>query len=249
MLRPGKRLIKLSLLLLVLTAVMAAGYFFTLRYYEGRNGPDRTASGGEELDSAMTEEPEQRIVTIGMDMLIEEPPAEGTSNLIYCQEENGTISALVLEVWSRSRERLSYITIPADTGVTISAGLYRMLTVEEPEVPQMMRLSELYRYYEKDAAFPLGVPVAEELLDTEIDSFTVLTAEEFGRQFRQTKNGIWKLAKKAAKKLSAAEPEVEIRFFLLPGEERNAGYEADRSRMYGELDGILEFTRGRSESE
>lgn len=240
--RTGRILLKISVLLVTLTAVMAAGYFIALRYYEGREG-----LGGSETSVAAgtkTGEPTERAEMIGTDVLLHEFPAEGTTNLIYCQEEDGDLSALVLEVWSRSRQRLSYITIPVDTGFTISAELYRSLAVEEPEVPQMMRMAKLYRYYEKEGAFRLGVPVAEELLDVKIDSFTVMDADGFGEQFRLTKKGIWRYTKKAAKKLFAREPEVETAFYLLPGKQLNAGYEADRVRMRGELAGVLEFVKG-----
>lgn len=141
-------------------------------------------------------------------------PAEGEAperivNLIYgFSAGEKKITALVLEVWERPSGSLCYVTIPADTSYQMSKKLYRSLTADEPELPQIVRLFNLYGYYEEDQAFEEGVRIAEELLGLEITYHTVLPDKTFGKYFRVTKKGVWKWKQKWKDALGHADSDM-----------------------------------------
>ena len=127
-------------------------------------------------------------------------------NLIYgYSEKKQSITALILEIWNQNDGSLAYLTVPTDTGYTISKELYQRLAAVWPEVPQMMRLSLLYQYFEGEDSFEYGCAVVGELLGAKIQSYTAFSTQELKERFKKNKKGVWKLQKEFQAELTAWE--------------------------------------------
>lgn len=107
-----------------------------------------------------------------------------SKNLIYCwDEEKGEITKLVLEIFHCGEGKLYYITIPARTQVTLSASLYKKLTLVNPSLPQVMKLSALSSYFPEDTVFHYGVLVLEDVLGLPLSYYTVVPQMLYSTMF------------------------------------------------------------------
>ncbi len=149
-------------------------------------------------------------------------------NLIYgYNEKKQSITALILEIWNQNEGSLAYLTIPVDTGCTISKELYQRLAAIQPEVPQMMRLSLLYQYFEEETSFEYGCAVISELLEVDIQSYTVFSSKALKEFFQKNKKGVWKLQKELQAELTAWEEK--------PWLEREEVLEEYITKQYGSM--------------
>ena len=107
-------------------------------------------------------------------------------NLIYCYDEDkNEITKLVLEIFHCGKKQLSYITIPIDTQFTMSDTAYRRLILIQNEIPQIIRLSALTKYFAKDTVFDYGVLLTEDLLKLKISYYTVIPKERYDQIFEE----------------------------------------------------------------
>lgn len=108
-------------------------------------------------------------------------------NLIYCyDEETNEITKLVLEIFDIEAHKLTYITIPAKTQLTLSVNLYQKLILDDPEIPQVLKLSTITRYLDGDKAFQDEVLITEELLGVDINYYTAIPKETFDLIYKDT---------------------------------------------------------------
>ena len=111
---------------------------------------------------------------------------EISSNLIFCyEEETSMIDKLVLEVFSSDKKQLTYITLPMKTKVVMSDDLYRRLILEQPSAPQVLHLSAISDYLDSGPVFEYSVLLVEELLDININSFTVISKTDYPMFFKE----------------------------------------------------------------
>jgi hypothetical protein len=109
-----------------------------------------------------------------------------SKNLIYCYEEDTyEISKIVLEIFQCEKKQLTYITIPTRTQFTMSDSLYRKLILVHPAIPQIIKLSAISSYLEKDKVFDYGVLMIEDLLGIEISYYTAIPQTTFDTMFTE----------------------------------------------------------------
>lgn len=98
-----------------------------------------------------------------------------TKNLIICYDDKTKeFTNLVLEVLNSNNNKLTYITIPVRTGLTLSKTLYQKIELDYPEVPQVMKLSTISKYLDFNSAFDYEMQIVEELLGISIDYYTAM---------------------------------------------------------------------------
>jgi len=97
-----------------------------------------------------------------------------SKNLIYCYDDNGKITKIVLEVFHCKNRRLTYVTIPLRTQFTMSDILYRKLALVQPDIPQVIMLSTLSEYLNSDIVYDYGVLIVEDLLDIKVSYYTAI---------------------------------------------------------------------------
>lgn len=110
-----------------------------------------------------------------------------SKNLIYSVDsKSGKIKGLVLEIFNTNTGNMDYITIPANTEVTISNELYQKLAKAGCEAPQIIKLSAIHKYFSEDTMYEYGELILNDLLGIDISYYTVVEPEVFKRIFEKT---------------------------------------------------------------
>lgn len=109
-----------------------------------------------------------------------------SSNLIYSYNpEKKKIDAIVLELFDETTKNLHYITIPANTQITISKTTYEELLKANQGIPQVIKMSDIPEYFTGDVAYEYGIMVLQEELYADIGYFTMFTSERFQQLFEK----------------------------------------------------------------
>lgn len=109
-----------------------------------------------------------------------------SSNLIYSfNEKTNEIEAMVLELFDSNTKNLTYITIPANTQITISGKTYKKLLEKSGQLPQMVTMSKINEYFSGDVAYEYGIMILQEELKTDIGYFTAMKSSEFKKCYER----------------------------------------------------------------
>lgn len=112
-----------------------------------------------------------------------------SSNLIYSYDEKTKkIKAVVLELFDENTKNLSYVTIPANTQITISTDTYSDLIKVSQKLPQVAKLSDINEYFTGDVAYEYGILILQDTMDVDIGYFTAMPTEEFDKYFEKKSN-------------------------------------------------------------
>ena len=115
---------------------------------------------------------------------------EISKNLIYVINDKQKITHMMLEICNTNTNNMDYITIPVNTDYTIPAKMYQKLCVVGEEIPQIVRLSMLRKYFAdmKDSeAYGYAELIMEKLLKTDISYFTVITEDIYELHYQEQK--------------------------------------------------------------
>ncbi len=113
--------------------------------------------------------------------------AEGvTKSLIFCYDKKSDeITKMVLEILNSNSRELTYITIPVRTQITLSDFLYRKIKLDDPKIPQLLKLSTITKYLDEDKAYEDEVLIVEELLNININYYTAMSTKNFEKIFTE----------------------------------------------------------------
>ena len=112
-----------------------------------------------------------------------------SKNLIYVvAPDTGELKHLILEIFHCQEKRMEYITIPIRAQITLSEALYQKLTMVHPAIPQVMKLSAVAGYFDKDVIYDYSLLILQELIGIEISYYTVITEDIYDTIFT-TKDG------------------------------------------------------------
>ena len=110
-----------------------------------------------------------------------------SKNLIYSvDKKSGKVKGLVLEIFNTNTNNMDYITIPANTEITISNELYQKLAKAGCEAPQIIKVSAISKYFSKDTMYEYGELIINDLLGIDISYYTVVEPKTFKRMFEKT---------------------------------------------------------------
>lgn len=115
---------------------------------------------------------------------------EISKNLIYVVNDKQMITHMMLEICNTKTNNMDYITIPINADYTIPAKMYQKLCVVDEEIPQIVRLSKLRRYFsdlEDAEAYGYAELIMEKLLKTDISYFTVISQEIYDLHYQEQK--------------------------------------------------------------
>lgn len=206
-----QRFIKSLLIMGALIFVGFLSYKGTLLYYDIYGGPkdDKAAVLIKELYG------EVEVVDV-------------SKNLIYCIGEDGTINAVVLEIFNTLTDNLDYITIPMKATFTITNELYQKLYASGCEAPQIIKLSKIDEYFSDETLFIYGAILLEDLLGIQINYYTAADAKTFKEMFKKREADFteledgtvissyyeWKIKKSYVKKLTQLKDDEAIETFI-----------------------------------
>lgn len=128
---------------------------------------------------------DKETVTDVDDIIAEAQIDDVSKNLMYVTKDGNKdeLAYVVLEVFNTNAEKMTYITVPVTTQITVSSELYPKLTQVEKEVPQIFELVNLPQFFEDDKAYGYGVVLFEDYFGIDISYYTVVTEEEFKKAF------------------------------------------------------------------
>lgn len=107
-----------------------------------------------------------------------------SKNLIYVVDsDTGELKVLLLEIFHCEDKRMEYITIPIRTQITLSEALYQKLTLVHPAIPQVMKLSAMPGYFDKDVIYDYCLLIIQELIGIEISYYTVIPDDIYNTMF------------------------------------------------------------------
>lgn len=113
---------------------------------------------------------------------------EISKNLIYVSDDKNKITNVMLEICNTKTYNMDYVTIPVKTNYTIPSVMYRKLCQVNPEIPQVIRVSELKQYFTDESdAYGYGVLIFEKMLGTDISYYTAITQETYDSHYAQQK--------------------------------------------------------------
>lgn len=109
-----------------------------------------------------------------------------SSNLIYSYDKKTQkVDAMVLELFDKTTKNLHYVTIPANTQITISAATYAEILKINQSIPQVVTMSDIPRYFKGDVAYEYGILILQEELPADIGYFTMLPSDKFSQYFEK----------------------------------------------------------------
>jgi hypothetical protein len=137
-----------------------------------------------------------------------------SKNLIYGLAEDGSISELILEIFNTKTGNMDYVTIPVKTEFTISNDLYQKLTKAGSDVPQIIRLSTLHKYFEDETLYEYGSLLTEDILGIDISYYTVLEKQIFDKTFTETEGYFTFTEEYKTELMSVEKDETAIKEYL-----------------------------------
>jgi len=109
-------------------------------------------------------------------------------NLIYVSDEKNRVSHIMLEICNKKTHNMDYVTIPVKADYTIPSMMYRQLCQINQEIPQVIRLASLKKYFSsEDDAYGYGVLIFEKMLGTDISYYTAIDQTTYESQYEQKK--------------------------------------------------------------
>lgn len=162
-----KGFFKSFFIIAILCIVGFGSYKITMFYYKIEGVPQNSKANG-------------FIKDIVSDATVDEI----SKNLIFSSDKlSGEVKELVLEIVNTNTNNIDYINISADSQITLSNEMYQRLYESNPEIPQIIKLSQLYKYMEADYIYEYGVLIIEDYLDIDISYYTGMDEDYFSTIF------------------------------------------------------------------
>ncbi len=114
------------------------------------------------------------------------------SAIYAVNRDNSAIEHIVLEVMNCETRRLTYISIPCSSRLTISDDLYRELTAQVPQFPQIVTLAEGCHYYDDISGIAAIDRIISEITGIKLSSSLALPTDIFESVFlaQESKEGL-----------------------------------------------------------
>ena len=163
---------------LIVVAMLATGiasYRLTMTYYEV------TGSGDEEGNV--------------LDIVRDVTADDVSRNIIYSvNDEDKKVKAMVIEVLNTNTGNLDYITIPADTQISMGTELYKRICGSGIDAPQIINLSDINSYFKEGASYEYGILMLEDYLGIDLGYYTCMEQSVFDTCFTGAgDSGMYKL--------------------------------------------------------
>ncbi|MBR1743197.1 MAG: hypothetical protein IJ733_15275, partial [Lachnospiraceae bacterium] len=109
-----------------------------------------------------------------------------SKNLIYVTDDKERIVHLILEICNKNTHNMDYVTIPVKTDYTIPSTMYRQLCQINQEIPQVIRISKLNTYFEKESdTYGYGMLIFEKMLGIDISYYTAIKEDVYASHYKE----------------------------------------------------------------
>ena len=114
---------------------------------------------------------------------------EVSKNLILSvNEETGRIKKILIEILNSETGNLDYITVPNSLEFTMSYDLYKKLASANGDVPQIISVKKIHKYFQGESIYQCAQLLLEDVLDISFSYYTAIPSGVFDDMFR-TKKG------------------------------------------------------------
>lgn len=171
--------VKSCLCVCVCLLVGFISYSISKNYYESK--------GNIPVDSKLSEyiteiEPDGKAETVSKNLIL------------AVDEDTQKIKHILIEIFNSNTGNLDYITIPNNTEFTSSYELYKKLATANGEIPQIIRLKRIHKYFQNENLYQCATLLLEDLLDMSFSYYTVIPNNVYKEMFQSEKGSgtqIW----------------------------------------------------------
>lgn len=124
------------------------------------------------------------------EILEEAETLELSKNLIYVVDDKKNITHMMIEICNTTTGNMDYVTVPVKTDYIIPAKMYQKLCVVDEEIPQIVRISKLRKYFadlEDEQAYGYAELIMEKMLGVDITYYTVISEELYESHYEEVK--------------------------------------------------------------
>ena len=124
---------------------------------------------------------------------VEELKSDGEAELVSknlilaVDSESGKIKRIVIEIFNSNTGNLDYITVPTQLEFTMSYDLYKKLASANPDVPQIVCMKKIHKYFEGENRNQCAQLLLEDIMDISFCYYTEVPLETYKDMFRSEK--------------------------------------------------------------
>ncbi|MBQ9768245.1 MAG: hypothetical protein IJW37_09110 [Lachnospiraceae bacterium] len=104
-------------------------------------------------------------------------------------DEEGTVTEFVLQYADFLADTLVFVEVPTDTKAELSAGAYEVLSVHNPEIPELFMISELCEIFSEETLCMAATEVAAGFLGERPKACYILEEDTYRSLVEETKEG------------------------------------------------------------
>jgi len=152
---------------MILLAAGICSYMLTMKYYE-------VSDDNTDKDAVLD--------------IVGDVTADAVSrNIIYSYDPaTKIIDAIVIEILNTESGNLDFVTIPAESQITVSNEIYKRMCAAGADAPQIITLSLLNDYFGDDTAYEYGILLLEDYMGIDIGYYTSMENSVFNSMFTQS---------------------------------------------------------------
>lgn len=110
--------------------------------------------------------------------------------IFYTSIEQTTLEDVVIEILHCKDKKLTYLSVPTDTEISVNSRLYQKLAALDPEIPQYFRLNQLPRLFDAKKRYAYAQLILDDMLSMDSSYYTVVAGEE--STFLEYREDLWK---------------------------------------------------------
>lgn len=152
---------------------------------------------------------------------VEELKSDGEAELVSknlilaVNSETGAIKRIVIEIFNSNTGNLDYITVPIQLEFTMSYDLYKKLASVNPDVPQIVCMKKIHKYFEGENRNQCAQLLLEDVMDISFSYHTIIPFEVYKSMFRSAKgSGVQKWTAAYQKEMEALDTKGEYEQFF-----------------------------------
>lgn len=173
-----KTAIATTLIFLIPTCLALSGYFTVDRKYQLPEAVIKYIQNSKESKPVQIN-PEEESLKLNMKTLY-----------YIIDDDSKQVEYILLELLNCKTKKIQYITIPTSTKITLSNTLFQTMKETYVSLPQIMKMSMLYQYFENEDAFTYGIEIFQEAFGVHIDYYTIIDAKKYNEIFETNKEGV-----------------------------------------------------------
>lgn len=141
---------------------------------------------------------------------------EVSKNMILAIDpESGKIKKIVIEICNTNTGNIDYITVPSNLQFTISYDLYKKLATANSDIPQIITMRKIHKYFEGEGLCQCAQLLLEDTMDIQFSYYTVIPYSVYKQMFRTVKaSGVQKWRKEYKNEMKSLSSEADYEGFF-----------------------------------